>query len=74
METILICSAEEGFWLMDSMIKKDYSKAIKKGWEQVAVYVYKDGTVAGMRLKAPRRAISVLMAEKPKKKQKEAHK
>lgn len=32
------------------------------------VYVYKDGTIAGMRLSAPIGAISIGLAERPKRK------
>lgn len=58
-ETILHISFEDGKWYMDSTIPRDFNKALKQGWEAETVFKYEDGTVAGMILSAPRRAITV---------------
>ena len=46
-------------WVMDSNIPKHFRKAIKQGWIPIRQYVYKDGTVQSMMLRAPERAITI---------------
>lgn len=59
---------ETHFWIdgmnddkvvMDTTIMKDFNKAKKRGWTQIAEYVYGDGSVCGGCFEAPRRAISM---------------
>ena len=59
---------ETHFWIdgtndnkvvMDTTIMKDFNKAKKQGWTQIAEYVYSDGSVCGGCFEAPRRAISI---------------
>lgn len=44
---------------MDSTIPRDFHKALKQNWEPISVSKYEDGTVCGMILKAPRKAVSI---------------
>lgn len=46
-------------WVMDSNIPKHFRKAIKQGWTPIVQYVYEDGTVCGMILTGPERAITI---------------
>ena len=59
---------ETHFWIdganddkvvMDTTIMKDFNKAKKQGWTQIAEYIYGDGSVCGGCFEAPRRAISI---------------
>lgn len=43
---------------MDSTIPRDFRKALKQNWEPISITKYEDGTVCGMILKAPRKAVS----------------
>ena len=58
-ETLLNYDAVDKRWVMDSMVSKHYQKAIRQGWTPIRKYVYKDGTVVGMTLVAPERAITI---------------
>jgi hypothetical protein len=74
METLIRISSDETEWIMDSTIRKDFNRALKRGWVQQAVYMYDDGTIAGMVLKAPRAAISIGKAARPKRVLSKEHK
>ena len=58
-ETILTYDSVDKMWTMDSVTPKHFRKALKQGWEPIRQYVYDDGTVCGMVLKAPDRAITI---------------
>ena len=45
--------------IMDSTIPRDFHKALKQSGEPISVTIYEDGTVCGMILKAPRKAVSI---------------
>lgn len=53
-------------WIMDATIPKYFRKALKQGWTPIKKYVYDDGTVCGMILKAPERAVTIRNIEKKK--------
>lgn len=53
-------------WIMDATIPKYFRKALKQGWTPIKKYVYDDGTVCGMILKAPERAVTIRNVEKKK--------
>lgn len=64
---------ETHFWIdganddkvvMDTTIMKDFNKAKKQGWTQIAEYLYSDGSVCGGCFEAPRRAISIRSTNK----------
>jgi hypothetical protein len=44
---------------MASMVPKHFRKALKQDWKPDTQYVYEDGTVCGMVLTAPDRAITI---------------
>jgi hypothetical protein len=46
-------------WTMDSTVPKFFRKALKQGWVPIRQYVYEDGTVCGMVLTGPERAITI---------------
>ena len=46
-------------WVMDAFMPKYFRKAIKQGWTPIRQYVYDDGTVGGMTLTGPERAITI---------------
>lgn len=58
-ETILTYDAIDKMWTMDSVIPKQFNKALRQGWKLIRQYVYEDGTVCGMVLTAPERAITI---------------
>jgi hypothetical protein len=58
-ETILNYDSVERIWIMDSTVPKHFRKALKQGWTPTKQYVYDDGTVCGMVLTAPERAITI---------------
>lgn len=58
-ETVLIYDNVDKVWRMDSTIPKHFRKALKQGWTPVAEYVYEDGTVCGMELTAPEKAVTM---------------
>ena len=70
-ETTLIYDPITKEWTMSSMIPKHFRKAMKYGWTPMRQYVYEDGAVCGMQLKAPARAITLRSAEKRAKSQKQ---
>ena len=65
-ETLLNFDSIEKVWVMDSMIPKHFRKALKQGWTPIKQFVYDDGTVCGMVLTAPERAITIRTTEKKK--------
>ena len=58
-ETILTYDSVDKEWTMTSMVPKHFRKALKQDWKPVTQYVYEDGTVCGMVLTAPDRAITI---------------
>ena len=58
-ETILIYDSVDKVWTMDSTVPKHFRKALKQGWTPIRQYLYDDGTVCGMVLNAPERAITI---------------
>ena len=56
----------EKTWAMDSFVPKYFRKAVKQGWTPIREYMYDDGTVCGMSLIAPERAISIRNINKKK--------
>lgn len=65
-ETLLNFDSIEKIWTMDSMVPKHFRKALKQGWTPIKQFVYDDGTVCGMILTAPERAITIRTTEKKK--------
>lgn len=65
-ETLLNYDAVEKRWIMDSTVSKHFNKALRQGWTPIKQYVYDDGTICGMVLAAPERAITIRNVE-PKK-------
>lgn len=63
-ETILNYDNVNKVWLMDSTIPKHFNRALKQMWTPITKYVYEDGTVCGMALTAPARAITIRNIEK----------
>ena len=63
-ETILGYDNIDKVWTMDSTVPKHFNRALKQGWTPIAQFVYEDGTVCGMALTAPARAITIRNAEK----------
>ena len=58
-ETILSYDSEKKIWTMDSTVPKHFRKALKQEWTPIKQYIYEDGTVCGMVLTAPERAITI---------------
>ena len=58
-ETGMIYDCVEDTWTMDSVTPKIFRKALKQGWTPIRQYVYEDGTVCGMVLKAPYRSVTI---------------
>jgi hypothetical protein len=65
-ETLLNFDSIEKVWVMDSFVPKHFRKAIKQGWTPIKEYVYEDGTVFGMTLTAPEKAVSIRNVNKKK--------
>ena len=65
-ETLLNFDSIEKTWTMDSMVPKHFRKALKQGWTPIKQFVYDDGTVCGMILTAPERAVTIRTTEKKK--------
>ena len=63
-ETILHYDTINKTWTMDSTVPKHFNKALKQKWTLDTQYVYEDGTVCGMVLTAPARAITIRSTEK----------
>lgn len=57
-ETLLNYNPIDNVWVADSNIPKHFRKLIKQGWNPIRQYVYEDGTVCGMVLTGPERAIT----------------
>ena len=58
-ETILVYDYTSKLWTMDSTVVKHFNKALKQSWTPIKQYVYDDGTVCGMVLTAPDRAVTI---------------
>lgn len=58
-ETILLYDSEQKIWTMDSTVPKHFRKALKQEWTPITQYVYEDGTICGMVLTAPERAVTI---------------
>lgn len=58
-ETILNYDNVDKVWIMDSTVPKHFNRALKQGWTLTTKYIYEDGTVCGMVLTAPARAITI---------------
>lgn len=71
-ETLLSYDYANKKWIMDSTIMKHVNKATKKGWIPLKQYVYEDGTVFGMTLEAPERAVTIRSVEKKQLSEKQA--
>lgn len=65
-ETILFYDYIDKTWTMDSTVVKHFNKALRQGWTPITQYVYDDGTVCGMVLTAPDRAVTIRNTEKKK--------
>ena len=65
-ETHLNYDFVEKIWIMDSTVPKHFRKALKQGWIPIKEFVHDDGTVFGMILTAPERAITIRSVEKKK--------
>ena len=65
-ETHLWFDSINNVWTIESFIPKHFKKAIKQGWTTIKQYIYDDGSVCGMELTAPARAITIRNAEKKK--------
>lgn len=63
-ETLIVYDNINKVWVLDSMIPKHFHKALKQGWTPIKQWVYDDGTVCGMMLTAPERAITIRNAVK----------
>lgn len=63
-ETILHYDNDTKQWTMDSTIPKHFNKALKQKWMLETQYVYDDGTICGMILTAPARAITIRSTDK----------
>ena len=57
-ETLLSYNPIDNVWLADSNIPKHFRKLVKQGWTPIRQYVYEDGTICGMVLTGPERAIT----------------
>ena len=57
-ETVIVYDSIDKMWHMDTTVLKHANKAKKQGWEQIAEYVYEDGSVCGGVFKAPPTAIT----------------
>jgi hypothetical protein len=58
-ETVLNYDNVDKMWIMDSTVPKHFNRALKQGWTPTVKYIYEDGTVCGMALTAPARAITI---------------
>ena len=63
-ETLLNYDSINKEWTMDSTVPKHFRKAVKQGWTHIRQYIYDDGTVCGMVLRAPERAVTIRNVEK----------
>lgn len=63
-ETALHYDQIDKVWSMDSTIPAHFNKALKQKWTPIVKYVYDDGTVCGMVLTAPSRAVTIRSTEK----------
>lgn len=61
-ETLIVYDPTKKMWVMDTMIPKHFRKALKQGWTPLKQWVYEDGSVCGIELTAPPRAITIRSA------------
>ena len=65
-ETLLNYDSISKVWIMDSTVPKHFRKALKQGWIPIKQYIYDNGTVCGMTLTAPERAVTIRNVDKKK--------
>lgn len=65
-EVYLYFDPVDRMWTLDAFVPKYFRKALKQGWTPIKEYVYEDGTVCGMSLTAPERAVTIRNVEKKK--------
>lgn len=63
-ETLLNYDYVSKKWIMDSTVSTHFNKALKQGWTPLVKYEYGDGSVAGYKLEAPGRAVTIRSVEK----------
>ena len=73
-ETIYYINYGEDTVLCESTIPRDFNRCEKKGWTVIERTLYEDGTIAGMVLEAPRSALSIRKADRPKRVLSDEHK
>ena len=57
-ETVMVYDYVDKVWHAETVIPKHLNKWKKKGWNQIAEYVYDDGSVCGGVFVVPEKAIS----------------
>ena len=65
-EVYLYLDPIERTWVLDTFLPKYFRKALKQGWTPIRQYVYDDGTICGMSLTAPERAVTLRNVDKKK--------
>lgn len=65
-EVYLYLDPIERVWVLDTFLPKYFRKALKQGWTPIRQYVYDDGTICGMSLTAPERAVTLRNVDKKK--------
>jgi hypothetical protein len=65
-EVYLYLDPIEKTWVLDAFMPKYFRKALKQGWTPIRQYVYEDGTVCGMSLVGPERAVTIRNVDKKK--------
>lgn len=65
-EVYLYLDPIEKTWILDAFMPKYFRKALKQGWTPIRQYVYEDGTVCGMSLVGPERAVTIRNVDKKK--------
>ena len=58
-EVYLYFDPVDKIWIFETFMPKYFRKALKQGWIPIKQYVYEDGTVCGMVLTGPERAITI---------------
>lgn len=58
-ETVVTYDSVDKMWIMYSTVPKHFRKALRQDWTPMKKYVYDDGSVCGMILTAPERAITI---------------
>jgi hypothetical protein len=65
-EAVMTYDSINKMWTMYSTIPKIFRKALKQGWTPINEFVYEDGTVCGMTLTGPERAVTIRSTTKKK--------